>query len=231
MTHTLTAEGHDAGEDGTGRGTPIIAQAVALQGRQGGAELELGGDIANALRTPAGGASHAMVFVKARRAGENDSSPESWRLGDVAPTLDANGQGPRTATAVVSLAVAGDFSSSEDIAQTVRAAHGQPGVVAIDLRNAARKSGNGVGTQGDGIREGGPSYSLSATERALPGVAAEAIVRRLTPMECERLQGFPDDHTAGQKDSPRYKQMGNAVAVPVVEWIMRRIVDVDSRST
>ena len=50
-------------------------------------------------------------------------------------------------------------------------------------------------------------------------------VRRLTPVECERLQGFPDDWTAGQSDSTRYKQMGNAVAVPVVEWIVQGIVD------
>ena len=50
-------------------------------------------------------------------------------------------------------------------------------------------------------------------------------VRRLTPLECERLQGFPDDWTAGQSDSQRYKQMGNAVAVPVVEWIIQGICD------
>lgn len=57
-------------------------------------------------------------------------------------------------------------------------------------------------------------------------VAKETNVRRLTPVECERLQGFPDDWTAGQSDSHRYKQMGNAVAVPVVEWIVQSIVDV-----
>jgi len=50
-------------------------------------------------------------------------------------------------------------------------------------------------------------------------------VRRLTPVECERLQGFPDGWTAGQSDSARYRQMGNAVAVPVAEWIGRRIVE------
>lgn len=50
-------------------------------------------------------------------------------------------------------------------------------------------------------------------------------VRRLTPTECERLQGFPDGWTAvnNQADTARYKQLGNAVAVPVVEWIARRI--------
>jgi site-specific DNA-cytosine methylase len=49
-------------------------------------------------------------------------------------------------------------------------------------------------------------------------------IRRLTPMECERLQGFPDNWTDGQADSNRYKQMGNAVAVPVVQWIIDRMV-------
>lgn len=48
-------------------------------------------------------------------------------------------------------------------------------------------------------------------------------VRRLTPVECERLQGFPDDWTAGGSDTSRYKALGNAVAVPVVQWLMRRL--------
>jgi len=57
-------------------------------------------------------------------------------------------------------------------------------------------------------------------------------VRRLTPRECERLQGFPDDFTAidgeDTPDSPRYRAMGNAVTVPVIEWIGRRIMAVES---
>ena len=57
--------------------------------------------------------------------------------------------------------------------------------------------------------------------------AAGAGVRRLTPTECERLQGFPDGWTAGQTDGHRYKQMGNAVTVPVAEWIGHRLVAVD----
>jgi site-specific DNA-cytosine methylase len=48
-------------------------------------------------------------------------------------------------------------------------------------------------------------------------------VRRLTPMECERLQGFPDDWTAGQSDSQRYRQMGNAVTVNVIESIGKQL--------
>jgi len=50
-------------------------------------------------------------------------------------------------------------------------------------------------------------------------------VRRLTPTECERLQGFPDGHTADQGDTARYRQLGNAVAVPVAEWLGRKIVE------
>lgn len=56
-------------------------------------------------------------------------------------------------------------------------------------------------------------------------VSTGSVVRRLTPVECERLQGFPDNWTDGQADSNRYKQMGNAVAVPVVQWIINRMVE------
>ena len=73
------------------------------------------------------------------------------------------------------------------------------------------------------------------TPQSTGAVVPPATVRRLTPTECERLQGFPDgwtaeriDETKGlipQADSHRYKQMGNAVAVPVVEWIVNRIVE------
>lgn len=66
-------------------------------------------------------------------------------------------------------------------------------------------------------------FTLNTIDRH---AVANAIVRRLTPMECERLQGFPDGWTADQADSHRYKQMGNAVAVPVVEWIINGIVEV-----
>ena len=53
----------------------------------------------------------------------------------------------------------------------------------------------------------------------------QSVVRRLTPRECERLQGFPDDWTKGGKDAPRYRTLGNAVTVPVANWIARRILN------
>ena len=52
-------------------------------------------------------------------------------------------------------------------------------------------------------------------------------VRRLTPTECERLQGFPDQWTDEQSDTNRYKQLGNAVCVNVAEWIGKRIMQVE----
>jgi DNA (cytosine-5)-methyltransferase 1 len=66
-----------------------------------------------------------------------------------------------------------------------------------------------------------------------PAMAMASAVRRLTPRECERLQGFPDDYTAipwRKKDSedcpdgPRYKALGNSMAVPVMHWIGKRIM-------
>jgi DNA (cytosine-5)-methyltransferase 1 len=65
----------------------------------------------------------------------------------------------------------------------------------------------------------------NATEvRATELVISQGRVRRLMPIEMERLQGFPDNWTDGQADSNRFKQMGNAVTVPVVEWIISRMV-------
>jgi len=78
-------------------------------------------------------------------------------------------------------------------------------------------------------RQGGVCPTLNAMDntgeaRATVVSATDVSVRRLTPRECERLQGFPDDWTDSQADSHRYKQMGNAVAVPVVQFIVDRLV-------
>jgi DNA (cytosine-5)-methyltransferase 1 len=90
------------------------------------------------------------------------------------------------------------------------------------------------------IREDAKANNFSATEieqaRALQSlqpsvqshhaqtfIAEPMRVRRLTPTECERLQGFPDGWTDEQSDTQRYKQMGNAVTVNVIEWIGSRL--------
>ena len=83
--------------------------------------------------------------------------------------------------------------------------------------DGARIQGDTMNTLTSRMGTGGNNVSM---------VAKESTVRRLTPVECERLQGFPDDWTVGQSDSTRYKQMGNAVAVPVVEWLIGNISDI-----
>ena len=68
------------------------------------------------------------------------------------------------------------------------------------------------------------------TDRGTQAVMQSMAVRRLTPVECERLQGFPDNYTNIPKaaDGPRYKALGNSMAVPVMAWIGRRIQQVDA---
>jgi site-specific DNA-cytosine methylase len=81
----------------------------------------------------------------------------------------------------------------------------------------------------EGKPGGGKGAMFSEKSFTLKGVNDQTIfsqtIRRLTPLECERLQGFPDGWTDEQSDSQRYKQMGNAVTVNVAKWIGDRIVD------
>ena len=86
----------------------------------------------------------------------------------------------------------------------------------------------------NGISENGIGTTLTAQEKDRP-LIADTIVRRLTPLECERLQNFPDNWTAlgdwedsnGKKhkdaDSPRYKALGNSIAIPFWFYLLRRI--------
>ena len=87
----------------------------------------------------------------------------------------------------------------------------------------------------DDFRENGVVSTQSArqhkdaTDIVCQKVEAYAyLIRRLTPLECERLQGFPDGWTdiPGASDSARYKALGNSVAIPCVKFIMSRIAAV-----
>ena len=86
----------------------------------------------------------------------------------------------------------------------------------IGRSDIAGPNGKGFGNDGD------PMYTVDTVSGH--GVVTETFVRRLSPVDCERLQGFPDNWTEGGADSTRYKQMGNAVAVPVVSWIVNRLM-------
>jgi DNA (cytosine-5)-methyltransferase 1 len=93
--------------------------------------------------------------------------------------------------------------------------------------------------QGQRVRtETEPSETLRATKRGPYSDYYQSgmQVRRLTPLECERLQGFPDQYTLipyrgkAAADGPRYKALGNSMAVPVMAWIGKRIAMVEAIS-
>ena len=93
--------------------------------------------------------------------------------------------------------------------------------------NIINKSPNSGGN-GLGIRENSIAYTLTATDRH--AVAMGKVLRRLTPLECERLQGMPDDYTLipyrgkPAADAPRYKAIGNSMAVPCMAWLGHRLM-------
>jgi DNA-cytosine methyltransferase len=76
-----------------------------------------------------------------------------------------------------------------------------------------------------------PNISNTLLRKGNMSVNIGMAVRRLTPIECERLQGFPDDYTNIKEncpDGPRYKALGNSMAVPVMQWIGQRIQQVEN---
>ena len=101
--------------------------------------------------------------------------------------------------------------------------------IAFALRG--RDGGATPEVEGDGTRAGALRAASGGSSRDY--IAASAV-RRLTPRECERLQGFPDDYTlipyrkGAAADGPRYKALGDSMAVPVMAWIGKRIATVDA---
>ena len=130
-------------------------------------------------------------------------------------TYQMNGFGDYRAAEVASSCKQRDFKDSTDL------------VCAVDFRNF-REGGEINGTL-QAKEGGGQSLNLNNTVRQ------NMVVRRLTPMECERLQGFPDRWTdigewidgKGKRhkpsDSPRYKALGNSIALPFWDWMLRRM--------
>lgn len=96
------------------------------------------------------------------------------------------------------------------------------------------------GCLSDGAHNGGGLNGQDAyTGRIIPMAQADSsgmAVRRLMPIECERLQGFPDNYTLTPHrgkpaaDGPRYKALGNSMAVPCMRWIGERIAAVEAIS-
>ena len=120
-----------------------------------------------------------------------------------------------------------------DAAQITNKLHGsKPSEISQPLNTLGRMSVWEMSHADEAVRESG---DISPTLQKRMGTGGNQVplvgIRRLTPTECCRLQGFPDDWNDNVSDSQRYKQMGNAVTVNVIEWIGKRIMMVDSLDT
>ena len=166
----------------------------------------------------------SLWFTKSRRA-QNEDDYETWIEGGVMPTMNAFDNGDVRTTIIVFHPHYHDGARVQgETMNTLTSRMGTGGnnvsMVATLMRMREGKPGGGKGPL---ISEDKSLTIATSNDQTLLN---KGTVRRLTPVECERLQGFPDDWTAGQSDSSRYKQMGNAVAVPVVEWVIGNICDI-----
>ena len=202
ITHTLKAAGFDGSEDGTGRGQPIVAQTY--RDHMG---LEHWLDTAVSVH---GTQDHDIQNDQAHTLGCNSGQENAvlaFAENSRAELRLEGGDGSRTGALT-----SGGGKAGQGVPCVAVALRGRDGGATAELgdeiQNCLRASSGG----------GDKPYALTAMR-----------VRRLTPRECERLQGFPDDYTLvphrgkPAADGPRYKALGNSWAVPVVAWIGRRI--------
>ena len=217
VTHSLRAEGFDANEDGTGRGTPLVT-AIA-QNQRG--ELRQS-DIMPQLTCGGGkpGEGYPAIAFSSKDHGAD--------AGELAPTLRAGPHDKSHANGGVMPAIA--FES-----RYARNGRGAPSNVVPPLKAQSGQTGKGDAAPLVTVTLGANSGRNQIEQTYIPALR----VRRLTPRECERLQGFPDDYTkipwrnkaaADCPDGPRYRALGNSMAVPVVKWIGERIDMVEALS-
>ena len=220
ISHTLKAEGFDGSEDGTGRGIPVIAF--------GGGNT--GGNIDVAACLTAKG--QRIDFEVETFAVHGTQDPDTNH--ELAHTLGRN-NGQENACIAFSYKDHG-ADASEDLSPTLRAGNsdisnangGQPPAICIQHASIGRH--DSAGPQGKGWQED-VAFTMDSQASA-DAVQFGAQLRRLMPVECERLQGFPDNHTLiswrGKEatecpDGPRYRAIGSSMAVPVMRWIGERI--------
>ena len=192
VAHSLRAEGFDASEDGTGRGTPLVVGALTA-------------NMVGCAGTP--GYNEAQHIIA--EVGTMDARTGNERV-------EAEAIVPFDTTQVTSKANRSNPKPGDPCHPLAAGAH--PPAVAFHNRQDP----------------------ISETELALPveakgngsGLLHRMAVRRLTPRECERLQGFPDGFTgipwrgkpASQcPDGPRYRALGNSMAVNCMAWLGQRI--------
>jgi DNA (cytosine-5)-methyltransferase 1 len=299
IAHALSADGFDASEDGTGRGTPVVPVAICTAHTQsngsgfseaiahtlessGGAQaVAFSQNLRNEVRLF--GRDGKTVGALAARPGVKQQSYIAFSAKDygadadtVAPTLRGMGHDRSHANGGGQVAIAftqnqeGDVLSGDvmqslgtnanatgrnapTVAFTLHGSDGtastaSPADIAGSLRTRAPGSIENSSTtavlQEQPVAWSGEltaSTDIAGTlQRGGEGGRIDGVmtpqmaVRRLTPRECERLQGFPDDYTLVEyrgklaADGPRYKALGNSMAVPVMRWIGERIAAVDA---
>jgi len=211
VAHSLRADGFDASEDGTGRGTPLVVVANSLAANSGRMQIE---------------ATYVPVAIQAGAVREN---PESGPDG-VGVRTDGCAYTPEARAEVQAggqVAVAFDARQSDVIQYGEKT-----GPLDTDGHTMA------VAFMDSESHSSGNNFNVAPTMRtgdcAKISVATAMQVRRLTPRECCRLQGFPDDYLdityrgKPAADGPKYKALGNSMAVPVMAWVGRRIAVVDA---
>jgi DNA (cytosine-5)-methyltransferase 1 len=250
VAHSLRADGFDASEDGTGRGTPLVVLPTLEAGAHTGKSTDdpragIGiGESGDPMFTLQSRKQHAIAFDTTQITSKaNYSNPKP---GDPCHPLAAGAHVPAIAFSQKDHGA----DAANELAPTLRSmGHHQShanggGQLAVAFQERGRDGGRNFEHQEDlAYSLNNPGAGGRAHERNVPTPAM--AVRRLTPRECERLQGFPDDYTLvhrlrGRKkpkrfeprtteflvdvaDGPRYKALGNSMAVPVLAWIGERI--------
>ena len=183
----------------------------------------------------------AVTARTGRNGGSSNDDVDSGRVIAFHPTQDpissvdvlthAMGCGSRGGCCTQAVAVrtaqtsANGHGVANEVAHTLDQVQGQ----AVAFSHSAAANSHGIAY----VEEGTPPLRGGGAGNSMPAVAHAMAVRRLTPCECERLQGFPDDYTLVEyrknpaADGPRYRALGNSMAVPVMRWIGERIKMVD----
>jgi DNA (cytosine-5)-methyltransferase 1 len=233
IAHSLRGEGFDASEDGTGRGTPLIPVAFRTAGD--GCVFEEGQTTAP-LTTATDPCANILAFSSKDdgRDAANDISPTLRSMNHNASHANGGGQvaiaypilepGSRTGVSTTDPRAGIGIGRDGDPMFTLQA--GKTHGIAVSLRG--RDGGATAELSGEVM----PAIRASQGGGDKPHLLTPSAVRRLTPTECERLQGIPDNFTGipwNKKppelcpDGPRYKVIGNSMAVPVLVWIFRRL--------
>ncbi len=223
--------GHPAPSRETGqKAAPTVTQGAPFS-RTGNERVEAEAVVAQCLTTRTG--SVYDPFMETLPIGWSE---ELNALTDLQPTIQRGGAGGRHEGVMLPIAFGAQNSANQgdSVSTEVTPTLDKSKTPAVAIQAQALKEKQPK-SQGFGIDDSGVSYTLTSGDRH--AVGTQSAVRRLTPTECERLQGFPDGFTqipwrnkpAGDcPDGPRYKAMGNSMAVPVMRWIGERIEMVES---